>query len=113
MNEHWVLCIVDVRRLAVVQYDSLKRSSGKQARFVRKWFVERVVAQGYGVGTEAELGIITPSNLPKQQNTSDCGAFICKYADLVVQEKPIKFTQEHMPYIRARMAYEIIVGHVA
>ncbi|KYO44117.1 sentrin-specific protease 1 isoform B [Alligator mississippiensis] len=46
--------------------------------------------------------------IPQQMNGSDCGMFACKYADCITKDKPINFTQQHMPYFRKRMAWEIL-----
>ncbi|GLD74411.1 sentrin-specific protease 1 [Lates japonicus] len=46
--------------------------------------------------------------IPQQMNGSDCGMFTCKYADYITKDKPITFTQKHMPYFRKRMVWEIL-----
>lgn len=48
------------------------------------------------------------NEIPQQMNGSDCGMFACKYANYVTKDKPITFTQHHMPYFRKRMVWEII-----
>ncbi|XP_068277277.1 sentrin-specific protease 2-like isoform X2 [Nyctibius grandis] len=49
-----------------------------------------------------------PSDIPQQYNASDCGVFVCKYADYFSQDKPLTFNQLHMPSFRRRMVWEII-----
>uniref|UniRef100_A0A3B3DN67 SUMO specific peptidase 1 n=1 Tax=Oryzias melastigma TaxID=30732 RepID=A0A3B3DN67_ORYME len=49
-----------------------------------------------------------PKEIPQQMNGSDCGMFTCKYADYITKDKPITFTQKHMPYFRRRMVWEIL-----
>ncbi|XP_006729344.1 sentrin-specific protease 1-like [Leptonychotes weddellii] len=46
--------------------------------------------------------------IPQQMNGSDCGMFACKYADCITKDRPINFTQQHMPYFRKRMVWEIL-----
>uniref|UniRef100_A0AAQ6AJL0 Ubiquitin-like protease family profile domain-containing protein n=1 Tax=Amphiprion ocellaris TaxID=80972 RepID=A0AAQ6AJL0_AMPOC len=48
------------------------------------------------------------NEIPQQMNGSDCGMFTCKYADYITKDKPITFTQKHMPYFRRRMVWEIV-----
>lgn len=50
----------------------------------------------------------TRNEIPQQMNGSDCGMFTCKYADYITKDKPITFTQKHMPYFRKRMVWEIV-----
>ena len=47
-------------------------------------------------------------DIPQQMNGSDCGMFTCKFAEYVTRRADINFTQEHMPYFRRRMIYEIL-----
>uniref|UniRef100_A0A8B9V5X1 Ubiquitin-like protease family profile domain-containing protein n=1 Tax=Anas zonorhyncha TaxID=75864 RepID=A0A8B9V5X1_9AVES len=54
------------------------------------------------------MGGINSEEIPQQMNGSDCGMFACKYADCITKDKPINFTQQHMPYFRKRMAWEIL-----
>uniref|UniRef100_A0A8C6MHS0 SUMO specific peptidase 1 n=1 Tax=Nothobranchius furzeri TaxID=105023 RepID=A0A8C6MHS0_NOTFU len=53
-------------------------------------------------------GILSRNEIPQQMNGSDCGMFTCKYADYITKDKPITFTQKHMPYFRRRMVWEIV-----
>ncbi|VDN60599.1 unnamed protein product [Dracunculus medinensis] len=41
------------------------------------------------------------------ETLSDCGVFVCKFAEFISRRADIIFTQEHMPYYRQRMVYEI------
>lgn len=46
--------------------------------------------------------------VPQQKNQSDCGVFVCTYADYIASGKKFDFSQVDMPYFRLRMAWEII-----
>ena len=50
----------------------------------------------------------TVKDIPQQMNGSDCGMFACKFSEYLSRKKPITFTQDHMPYFRRRMVYEIV-----
>ncbi|KAG7173234.1 Sentrin-specific protease 1-like 2 [Homarus americanus] len=43
-------------------------------------------------------------------NGSDCGMFACKFAEYLSRNALITFDQQHMPYFRRRMVYEIVCG---
>jgi Ulp1 family protease len=45
---------------------------------------------------------------PAQENGFDCGVFTCMYMDFTARDEEFAFGQQHMPYLRKRMAYEII-----
>lgn len=48
--------------------------------------------------------------IPQQENGSDCGVFTCRFAEYISRRMPFNFSQEHMPYFRRRMIYEILHG---
>ena len=52
--------------------------------------------------------LVNRSDIPLQQNRSDCGMFSCKFADYYTADKAIDFSQPHIPYFRRRMIYEIL-----
>ena len=39
-------------------------------------------------------------DIPQQTNCSDCGMFVCKYAEYLSRKKPLSFTQTDMPHFR-------------
>ncbi|KAK8774074.1 hypothetical protein V5799_011393 [Amblyomma americanum] len=51
-----------------------------------------------------------PGNVQLQKNTSDCGVFLCQYAECLTRDAPILFEQKHMPYFRRRIVYETLHG---
>ncbi|XP_078084969.1 sentrin-specific protease 2-like isoform X3 [Mustelus asterias] len=46
--------------------------------------------------------------IPQQMNGSDCGVFVCKYADYIAKDEQINFTQHDIPYFRMKMVWEIL-----
>jgi sentrin-specific protease 1 len=47
---------------------------------------------------------------PQQKNGSDCGVFSCQFAEFISRDSPVSFEQQHMPYFRRKMIYEIATG---
>ena len=50
---------------------------------------------------------IIAKNIPHQKNGSDCGMFVCKFAEYLSRRAKFSFSQSNMPYFRRRMVYEI------
>ncbi len=48
--------------------------------------------------------------VPRQKNGFDCGVFACKFGEYASRRSPIDFSQDHMPYFRRRMIWEIVNG---
>jgi Ulp1 family protease len=53
---------------------------------------------------------LVPSSesVPKQENTSDCGAFICMFGYFISQDASLVFSQVDVTNFRKRMALAII-----
>ena len=47
-------------------------------------------------------------NIPQQLNGSDCGMFVCKFAEFISRDAAFTFSQQDMPYFRKRMMWEIV-----
>uniref|UniRef100_A0A3P9NGE3 Ubiquitin-like protease family profile domain-containing protein n=1 Tax=Poecilia reticulata TaxID=8081 RepID=A0A3P9NGE3_POERE len=54
------------------------------------------------------VSLIHHTDIPQQTNGSDCGVFVCKYADYIAKGKPLTFKQCHMPLFRKLMMWEIL-----
>uniref|UniRef100_A0A8V5GNC4 Uncharacterized protein n=1 Tax=Melopsittacus undulatus TaxID=13146 RepID=A0A8V5GNC4_MELUD len=93
LGVHWCLAVVDFRKKTITYYDSMGGiNTGKCGSF----------------GNDIWICVLCLQEIPQQMNGSDCGMFACKYADCITKDKPINFTQQHMPYFRKRMAWEIL-----
>jgi hypothetical protein len=54
--------------------------------------------------------MLVPSkeSVPKQENWSDCGAFICMFGPFISQDASLELTQAHVTNFRSQMALAII-----
>jgi hypothetical protein len=65
--------------------------------------------KGQGCMKKEEWSLV-PSNesVPKQENWSDCGAFICMFGYFISQDASLQFTQDDVTSFREQMALAII-----
>ena len=49
-----------------------------------------------------------PKNLPQQNNTNDCGVYVCMFADFLSQDLPLLFSQQEIGVCRERIAVAIL-----
>ncbi|NXF35907.1 SENP2 protease, partial [Nyctibius bracteatus] len=110
MREHWTLVVIDTREKTVKSFDSLGISGDWSCEVLFLYLQEESRKKRNVELTVSEwtLHSMEPDEIPQQYNTSDCGVFVCKYADYLSQDKPLTFSQIHMPYFRRRMVWEII-----
>ncbi|XP_035513271.1 sentrin-specific protease 1 [Morone saxatilis] len=110
LGVHWCLSVVDFRKKAILYFDSMGRSNDEACRILFEYLQqESKDKKGKELDTSGwTLHSKRRNEIPQQMNGSDCGMFTCKYADYITKDKPITFTQKHMPYFRKRMVWEIV-----
>ncbi|KAJ6669148.1 hypothetical protein lerEdw1_007957 [Lerista edwardsae] len=107
---HWGLVVVDIRRETIKYFDSMGQNGYRICKRLLQYLQEESQAKRYlDINASSwTLYSVKPHEIPQQLNGSDCGIFVCKYADFISRDKPIAFTQHHMPYFRKRMVWEIL-----
>lgn len=107
---HWCLAAVDFRKRTIHYYDSLM-SKGDKGHFLLQL---RSYVEDESQGKKKESidwkawELIVAEDAPQQKNTSDCGVFICQYSECLSRDAPFAFEQQHMPYFRKRMVFELL-----
>ncbi|XP_058512085.1 sentrin-specific protease 1 isoform X2 [Ochotona princeps] len=110
LGVHWCLAVVDFRKKSITYYDSMGGVNTEACRTLLQYLKqESVDKKRKEFDTNGwQLFSKRSQEIPQQMNGSDCGMFACKYADCITKDRPINFTQQHMPYFRKRMAWEIL-----
>ncbi|XP_035190441.1 sentrin-specific protease 2 isoform X2 [Oxyura jamaicensis] len=110
LTMHWALAVIDVRRKTIMYFDSMAQKGDKICEALFQYLQEESQEKRNLELSFSEwiLRNMEPHEIPQQTNGSDCGVFLCKYADYISRDKPITFTQNHMPYFRRKMVWEII-----
>ncbi|KAG7520911.1 sentrin-specific protease 1-like [Solea senegalensis] len=110
LGVHWCLSVVDFRKKAIMYFDSMGGNNDKACQDLFEYLQEESKdKKGKKLETSGWTLCSRKANeIPQQMNGSDCGMFTCKYADYITKDKPITFTQKHMPYFRRRMVWEIV-----
>ncbi|XP_075055387.1 sentrin-specific protease 1 isoform X2 [Mixophyes fleayi] len=110
LGVHWCLTVVDFRKKSITYYDSMGGLNNEACRLLLQ-YLKQESHDKKGISFDANgwsLSSKKCQEIPQQMNGSDCGMFACKYADYITKDKPITFTQHHMPYFRKRMVWEIV-----
>ncbi|XP_040834890.1 sentrin-specific protease 1 [Ochotona curzoniae] len=110
LGVHWCLAVVDFRKKSITYYDSMGGVNTEACRTLLQYLKqESIDKKRKEFDTNGwQLFSKRSQEIPQQMNGSDCGMFACKYADCITKDRPINFTQQHMPYFRKRMAWEIL-----
>nr|XP_056705309.1 sentrin-specific protease 1 [Euleptes europaea] len=110
LGVHWCLAVMDFRKKTITYYDSMGGMNSEACKILLQYLKQESLdkkrkefdANGWMLLSKRS------QEIPQQMNGSDCGMFACKYADYIAKDKPINFTQQHMPYFRKRMVWEIL-----
>ncbi|XP_051045744.1 sentrin-specific protease 1 isoform X2 [Phodopus roborovskii] len=110
LGVHWCLAVIDFRKKNVTYYDSMGGINNEACRILLQYLKqESIDKKRKEFDTNGwQLFSKKSQEIPQQMNGSDCGMFACKYADCITKDRPINFTQQHMPYFRKRMVWEIL-----
>ncbi|XP_060774686.1 sentrin-specific protease 2 isoform X2 [Neoarius graeffei] len=110
LGVHWSLAVVDFRAKSVRSYDSMGQRHDDICNLILMYLKEE-----YEIKKSKDLEILKwtvtslrATEVPQQKNGSDCGVFLCKYADYIARGRPFTFRQCHMPYFRKLMIWEIL-----
>ncbi|KAH9318398.1 hypothetical protein KI387_020167, partial [Taxus chinensis] len=90
---HWCLAIIDMRAKKFQYLDSLKGSDAHVLHVLVRYIVDEAkdkTGQDLDVSTWEQEFV---RELPAQENGSDCGVFMIKYADFHSQGLPLSFSQ--------------------
>eukprot|EP00397_Hematodinium_sp_SG-2012_P055693 GEMP01068160.1.p1 GENE.GEMP01068160.1~~GEMP01068160.1.p1 ORF type:complete len:334 (+),score=46.19 GEMP01068160.1:196-1197(+) len=115
INEmHWTLGCIDMRAKKVRFYDSLGTPSNStfadfMIRYVKD---EHKDKKGSALSDADEWEAEDVIDNPQQDNGYDCGVFLCKYAECLVNDISFNFSQSDIENCRYSMALELFEGKV-
>lgn len=112
LGMHWCLATVDFRTKCVRYFDSMLSDNNKCLEALLKYLEDE--HQDKKSSPFDKTGWIAENvkDIPQQMNGSDCGMFACMFAEYLSRDADITFDQQHMPYFRRKMVYEIVTGNL-
>ncbi|XP_061700755.1 sentrin-specific protease 2 isoform X2 [Syngnathoides biaculeatus] len=110
LGVHWALAVIDLKAKTVKLYDSMGKRHDDICNLLLLYLREEHRAKkGRELdSTKWTVGCMRPTEIPQQKNGSDCGVFVCKYAQYIAKGRPLNFRQGHMPLFRKLMIWEIL-----
>ncbi|XP_043916648.1 sentrin-specific protease 2-like isoform X2 [Protopterus annectens] len=95
LGVHWALMVIDFRKKTIKYLDSMAKRNNSACCLLLQYLEEESKAKkGQTLNvSEWTLYPMKSQEIPQQMNGSDCGVFLCKYADYIARDKPITFTQ--------------------
>ncbi|KAM9441308.1 sentrin-specific protease 3a isoform 2-T2 [Clarias gariepinus] len=106
LEVHWSLLCVNVPQRTITYFDSqrtLNRRCAKHMAVYLRVEAKKREQREFYTGWRAFFKM----NIARQNNDSDCGAFVLQYCKSLALEKPFTFTQRDMPRLRREMYKEL------
>ncbi|NXN20329.1 SENP2 protease, partial [Indicator maculatus] len=94
LGVHWALVVIDVRKKAIRYYDSLGQRGMKICQALLQYLQEESRSRrGLELASaQWSLHSMGAQEIPQQRNQSDCGVFLCQYAESICRERAITFS---------------------
>uniref|UniRef100_A0A667HF47 Ubiquitin-like protease family profile domain-containing protein n=1 Tax=Lynx canadensis TaxID=61383 RepID=A0A667HF47_LYNCA len=106
LEVHWSLISVDVRRRTITYFDSQRTLNRRCPKHIAKYLQAEAVKKDRLDFHQGWKGYFK-MNVARQNNDSDCGAFVLQYCKHLALAQPFSFTQQDMPKLRRQIYKEL------
>ncbi|KYO44796.1 sentrin-specific protease 3 [Alligator mississippiensis] len=106
LEVHWSLVAVDVRGRCITYFDSQRTLNRRCPKHICRYLqaeADKKDRPDYRDGWRGSFKM----NVARQNNDSDCGAFVLQYCKFLALGLPFSFTQQDMPKLRRQMYKEL------
>uniref|UniRef100_A0A7N6AVI3 Ubiquitin-like protease family profile domain-containing protein n=1 Tax=Anabas testudineus TaxID=64144 RepID=A0A7N6AVI3_ANATE len=106
LEVHWSLVSVDIPRRAITYFDSQRTLNRRCPKHIFKYLQAEAIKkdqQNFLTGWKGFFKM----NVGRQNNDSDCGAFVLQYCKCLALGQPFSFGQQDMPRLRRQMYKEL------
>ena len=107
LGAHWCLAAVHVSDKTITYLDSLKIDNPLCLLVLHEYLVQESLTQGSEFDPAAWHSS-HQKNIPEQENSFDCGVFVCTYALHLAENASFDFTQDDMPKFRRLIAFQLL-----
>lgn len=109
---HWCMAIIDLKNKAIRYYDSMGTPNNPVLNALEQYLRDESLDKRKKPFDTSDFQKQNMHECPRQMNGSDCGVFSCMFAEHEARGREIGFCQQHMPYFRQKMIYEISQGRL-
>ncbi|XP_029932453.1 sentrin-specific protease 3b [Myripristis murdjan] len=106
LEVHWSLVSVDIPRRAITYFDSQRTLNRRCPKHIFKYLQAEAIKKDQRDFLTGWKGFFK-MNVGRQNNDSDCGAFVLQYCKCLALGQPFGFGQQDMPRLRRQMYKEL------
>ncbi|KAM4678575.1 sentrin-specific protease 3 [Discoglossus pictus] len=106
LEVHWSLVCVDVSNRIITYFDSQRTLNRRCPKHIAKYLQAEAMKKDRQDFIKGWKGLFK-MNVARQNNDSDCGAFVLQYCKFLALGLPFTFGQQDMPKLRRQMYKEL------
>ncbi|XP_008326456.1 sentrin-specific protease 3b [Cynoglossus semilaevis] len=106
LEVHWSLVSVDIPHRAITYFDSQRTLNRRCPKHIFKYLQAEAIKKDRRDFLTGWKGFFK-MNVGRQNNDSDCGAFVLQYCKCLALGQPFSFGQQDMPRLRRQMYKEL------
>ncbi|XP_013884892.1 sentrin-specific protease 3b [Austrofundulus limnaeus] len=106
LEVHWSLVSVDIPRQTITYFDSQRTLNRRCPKHIFKYLQAEAIKKDKQDFLTGWKGLFK-MNVGRQNNDSDCGAFVLQYCKCLALGQPFSFGQQDMPRLRKQMYKEL------
>ncbi|XP_076867725.1 sentrin-specific protease 3a [Brachyhypopomus gauderio] len=106
LEVHWSLVCVNVPDRTITYFDSQRTLNRRCPKHIAKYLLAEAIKREQKDFYTGWNGLFK-MNVARQNNDSDCGAFVLQYCKCLALERPFSFGQQDMPKLRRQMYKEL------
>ncbi|KAM9424927.1 sentrin-specific protease 3b isoform 2-T3 [Pholidichthys leucotaenia] len=106
LEVHWSLVSVDIPHRAITYFDSQRTLNRRCPKHIFKYLQAEAIKKDQRDFLTGWKGFFK-MNVGRQNNDSDCGAFVLQYCKCLALGHPFNFGQQDMPRLRRQMYKEL------
>ncbi|XP_039193787.1 sentrin-specific protease 3 [Crotalus tigris] len=106
LEVHWSLICVEVKQKKITYLDSQRTLNRRCPKHICKYLQAEADKKNRPDFRDGWRGVFQ-MNIARQNNDSDCGAFVLQYSKFLALGLPFAFTQQDMPKLRRQMYKEL------
>ena len=107
-SKHWCLVSIDVKKKTISYYDSTAGIDHVAINNIQNYLEAEYRSYNNGMEDPEKWSVVYPTNFPLQNDDTECGVFVCMYAEHLSRQVSFDFTVSDTPDFRAKMKYEIL-----
>jgi hypothetical protein len=108
-RSHWSCVIADIQTSTIIYYDSMRGNGDKYMNSILHYLQDDWMrTRGFHMPNLRQWTLKNEQNVPVQDNSYDCGTFVCMFATCMALGCRMDFTQTDAPAMRLKLAHMII-----